>query len=532
MPTAEPDPNMGRKLANRYELVERLGQGSMGYVYGARDRLLGGVSVAVKFLSHALLNQKMRERFEHEATTCAMLGQRSMHIIRVTDYGVDNNEIPFYVMEYLKGDSLHGLIQREGAVPVPRFLWLVRQICLGLQCAHDGINLDGNTYPIIHRDIKPSNIFITKDDSLGELVKVLDFGIAKILQAEDVDQTRTFMGTLAYASPEQMEGRELDTRSDIYSLGVMMFQMLTGRMPIHADTHTFGSWYKAHQEQIPRAFQAVRPDIQVPRTVESLVMRCLAKDPDARPKQASDIIEELQPLCDRYSPGLSIGSRIGARIGKDIPWHQRQPKRSPSKLLDPDDVCRLRSWPKNKPIADIVFPHIIHTDTDKLATLWVMMDLEEKNTSLNHKKISIDDLASSIAYNKFMFMPNPHPVMLWLTVLYNRKFGARFLPYYLDLKSALGQRIVRVLLEAKHYRLLFFAQKDPTLCAHVMSLTITEPSALVRTELLEQQANHLLKCLSLAQTVPATNPDLSKPHLKAELEKIKPDILRKLEAIL
>ncbi|MGB3492867.1 MAG: serine/threonine-protein kinase [Elainellaceae cyanobacterium] len=515
MPTASSDPNMGRKLANRYELVERLGQGSMGNVYGARDHLLGGVSVAIKFLSQALLNDRMRERFEHEATICAMLGQRSIHIIRVTDYGIDEHEIPFYVMEYLKGDSLAGLIQQEGAMPIPRFLLLVRQICLGLQCAHKGINIEGQAYPVIHRDIKPSNIFITKDDSLGELVKVLDFGIAKMMQGGDADQTRTFMGTLAYASPEQMEGRELDIHSDLYSLGVLMFQMLTGRMPIHADTHTFGGWYKAHQEQVPRAFRAVRPDVQIPKLVEKVVMSCLSKDPSARPKKASDIIEALKPLDDRYSPGISLYRRLEG-IVNNKPVRPR-----PKDTLSADEFCRAQTWPNNKPIAEIVFPTILRTSDEQLATLWIMLPKE-----------AIDGLAFSIAYNKFMFMPTPHPVMLWVTVLYNQEYGARWFPCYLNLKNSSGQRTVRLLAEAKHYRLLFFAKENPQVCTRVMSLTITEPATLVRSDLVEKQSHHLLKCINLAQTAPSTQVNLSKPHLKAELEKMKPGILRKLEDIL
>lgn len=503
--------DIGRKLANRYELVEPLGEGSMGIVYGAKDRLLGGVSVAVKFLSHTLLNQKMRERFEREATTCAMLGQRSIHIIRVTDYGVDDRGIPFYVMEHLKGKNLNEMVKTEGGLPIPRFLHLVRQICLGLQCAHKGINLDGVTYPIIHRDIKPSNIFITQDDSLGELVKILDFGIAKTLQ-EEGDQSRCFMGTLAYASPEQMEGRELDVRSDLYSLGVMMFQMLTGKMPLNAETHTFGSWYKAHTEHTPRSFKAVAPDITIPKTIEALVMDCLAKEPDDRPQNAFEIIEILKPLDERYKRGRDIASDIQKKL--------EAPKPRFIEPTTPDEICRSQVWPTDKPIADIVFPQIIQTKTESLVTLWIMLP-----------KADIDGLASFIAYNKFMFMPNPHPVLLWLTVLYNPEQGPRWLPSYLDLKKPLGQRIVRVLTEAKHYRLLFFTKEKPHICARVKTLTITEPSTLVRSDLVEEQARHLQKFVELAYTAPTTQPKLSKPYLKAQLNAMKPTIVQKLEAI-
>ncbi|MEO1623199.1 MAG: serine/threonine-protein kinase, partial [Cyanobacteria bacterium J06632_3] len=245
------DPNIGRKVSNRYELIESIGQGSMGKVYLAGDSLLGGVPVAVKFLSQTLLNESMRQRFLREAMTCAQLGQKSMHVVRVTDYGVNEDEVPFYVMEYLKGDNVGQIVQKK-PLAIPRFLSITRQILLGLSMAHQGILINGEVVPIIHRDIKPSNILVTADPSMGELVKILDFGIAKLMQAGS-EQTSTFMGTLAYASPEQMEGRELDGRSDIYSLGVMMYQMLSGKLPVKPKKNTFGSWYKVHRLAKPKS---------------------------------------------------------------------------------------------------------------------------------------------------------------------------------------------------------------------------------------------------------------------------------------
>jgi serine/threonine-protein kinase len=130
----------------------------------------------------------------------------------------------------LQGQNLSAIISNQN-LSLSRFLSMARQICLGLQCAHNGIPLDGAIYPIIHRDIKPSNMLVIQDASFGELVKVLDFGIAKLLMS-DSDQTKFYLGTLAYSSPEQIEGKELDNRSDIYSLGVIMFEMLTTKMPL------------------------------------------------------------------------------------------------------------------------------------------------------------------------------------------------------------------------------------------------------------------------------------------------------------
>ncbi|MEM6522025.1 MAG: protein kinase, partial [Cyanobacteria bacterium P01_C01_bin.70] len=141
-----PDPNIGQKLANRYELMELVGQGAMGKVYRAEDTLLGGVIVAVKFLSQTLLSDKMRDRFVQEATTCAQLGQSSIHVVRVTDYGVNEDDIPFYVMEYLQGESLSFLIS-QNPLPIARFLGIIRQVCLGLKSAHDGIRVRGYDRP-------------------------------------------------------------------------------------------------------------------------------------------------------------------------------------------------------------------------------------------------------------------------------------------------------------------------------------------------------------------------------------------------
>src|ERR671933_770659 len=342
------DPNYGLLVANRYQLVKLIGKGAMGRVYQAKDMLLGGVIVAVKFLSQALLTKKMRDRFYREATICAMLGEQSNHIVRGRDYGVDDHETSFYVMEYLEGESLSEVIRRQ-PLSLPRFLNYDRQISLGLQCAHRGILIDGQLSPIIHRDIKPSNILVIppEDDSLEEKVKILDFGIAKLLQSEG-DQTHSFMGTLAYCSPEQMEGKELDKRSDIYSLGVMMFEMLTGEMPILGETHSFGGWYKAHHDFPPRSFESINPDLKLPIPLKNLIMSCLAKDPSNRPQSVEEIIKTIKSIEDSLERGQGL---IDEWLRKLKPLKDRDPSA--------DEICPAASWPNNKPQASIVFPHII-----------------------------------------------------------------------------------------------------------------------------------------------------------------------------
>lgn len=498
--------NIGRILQNRYRLLRLLGQGAMGQVYAAEDVALGGIPVAVKFLSQALLNRRMRDRFEREAKTCAQLGQRSIHIVRVTDYGVDENEIPFYVMEYLKGESLSEVITRQ-FMTLPRFLSLTRQICLGLQCAHQGIQIDGQHYPIVHRDIKPSNILVSQDETLGELVKILDFGIAKMLEPEG-HQTQCFMGTLAYSSPEQMEGRELDARSDIYSLGVMMYQMLTGKMPLNADTHSFGGWYKAHHFQVPQSFEAVNANLKVPKVLENLVMACLAKSANERPQTATEVLKALEPLEERFGTGRQVARRIEATLSR-LPVNS-DPKSQTVISASIDEVIRAATWPSTMPLADIVFPKAMQTSSSTFATLWVMLP-----------KAEIRKRMVCTRYNQFLFLEAPHPMVLWLTVLYNRGHDPRWLPCYLDLKTPQGRQMANLLGKNGQYRLLFFAQEEPQRCANIQSATIAE----AQCRLLHEWA--VAGQLSKA----APNPTVSKEHLRGALENIKPQILTKLESL-
>jgi serine/threonine-protein kinase len=510
------DPNIGRVLADRYELVELIGKGAMGRVYLAKHKRLGDMPVAVKFLSQTLLNDKMRKRFNIEASTCAQLGQKSIHIIRVIDFGEDQG-IPFYVMEYLRGESLSEIINVQ-PIPLSRFLGLLRQICLGLQCAHQGIIVDGRPCPIIHRDIKPSNILVTQDGPDGELVKILDFGIAKLLQ-DDNGQTHSFMGTLAYSSPEQMEGRELDARTDIYSLGIMMFEMLTGKMPLQAETHAFGAWYKAHHFQAPRSFESVNPGLKrLPKALDSLVMGCLAKSPSDRPQSVSEILKALEPLEQRYSPSRDIGQRIGevlARRPEPLTIPADPTPASLRRVPSTEEICRQTVWPPNRPAAKIVFPQPLSVGTGFLPAIWFMLPLEE-----------IHILRVNRLYNRIYQIPlcarAPHPMILWATALYNRLSQRKpwWLQCYLDLKTVAGQEMVRLLGDKQQYQILLFGLDDPEhRCAHSISVKLS-PAQVSRWQ---EWATISTGWISVG------SPAMSRDVLKAELEKQKPRIERDFE---
>ncbi|MDJ0579919.1 serine/threonine-protein kinase [Crocosphaera sp.] len=504
-PVTMKETHQRRLLTNRYQLIDLVGSGAMGQVYRAEDKLLGGVTVAVKFLSQALLNSKMRDRFEREATVSALLGEKSNHIVRVRDYGVDEKEIPFYVMEFLKGESLSEVIKFR-PLALERFLKIVRQICFGLECAHKGIMFEGEMCPIIHRDIKPSNVLVVDDPALGELVKILDFGIAKLIQSGEA-QTQSFMGTLAYCSPEQIEGKELDSRSDIYSLGVMMYEMVTGEMPIFPENSSFGGWYEAHHYAQPKAIPA---KFGLPSDLESLIFQCMAKAPGERPQTTTDILKKLEQL--ESSPVESEQETLVAPPKPAVDKSTRPIKSTKLTFRRTapkgDDICLKMTWPEDKPQQKIVFPHVIRASERNFASLWVMLNEED-----------IANRLSSIRYNQFIFITNPHPMILWITVLYHRERGPRWLPCYLDLKSSSGQRFARLLGQSGSYWILFFALEKGKTCQHVLTTTIAP-----------DQCQNLQQWADKSQLLRGGKPQITKRMLKQEFEKLKPTIENKLKA--
>ena len=510
------DPNCGRLLSNRYELVELVGEGAMGRVYRGKDTLLGGVTVAIKFLSQTLLNNNMRDRFEKEATISALLGEKSIHVVRVRDYGIDEHNISFYVMEFLSGKSLSDLIRYQ-PLSLSRFLTLTRHICLGLESAHQGILFNGERCTIIHRDIKPSNILVIQDPTVGELAKILDFGIAKLIQSGG-SQTQSFMGTLAYCSPEQMEGKELDPRSDIYSLGVMMYEMLTTDMPLLPQNSSFGGWYHAHHEFKPEPFN---PSLHIPKPLQKLVMRCLEKEKARRPQNVRDILETLEKIPQSHQTSNNLFASSYPEKSNQVPQANVIPnadltteatEQEPISKNDISitEICLQQSWPKERPIEKIVFAEMLNTPIGEIATICVMLDNQD---ILNHMLCS--------RYNQFLFINQPHPVLLWITLLYHPQQEPRWLPCYLDLKTAKGQKITRALADLGFYNILFFSLDQPGYCQHLLKSTISP------------QNRVMLKQWADASQVTKTvgRPLDAKSLLKQELKNLKQKILLKMETI-
>jgi serine/threonine-protein kinase len=268
----------------RYLLLGRLGQGGMGSVYSAVHRDLEA-RVAVKVLSErSFQDPTARRRFEREAKTAA--GLRSAHVVQIFDYDVDDNG-PFIVMELLEGEDLAKRLAGGRRLPPPTALSIVHQVARALEAAA--------RQGIVHRDLKPSNVFLKRCDG-EEVVKVLDFGLAKLLGPSREDWTAhgTFVGSLAYASPEQLRAAEVGPQADLWSLAAIAFRMLTGRRPYEARTWQELVWQIGRTDP-PRA-SALEPTL--PPTLDAFFARALAREPAERFATARELVEAFACALD------------------------------------------------------------------------------------------------------------------------------------------------------------------------------------------------------------------------------------------
>src|SRR5690242_16458455 len=281
--------------AGRYEIQGELGRGAMGVVYKAVDPVIGR-TVAVKTLrlseeGTGLSRPELLNRFQTEARAAGLLTHPN--IVVVFDAGEEEG-LYYITMELVEGKSLQALLDAGQAFPLPRVLRIMEQTCSALHFAHER--------NIVHRDIKPANLMLTADDT----VNVTDFGTAKILQFGTVQQTAHVMGTPSYMSPEQVKGRVVDGRSDIFSLGVLLYEMIAGEKPFPGQNITTVIYKIVNEEPVPP--KQIDPSIHA--GISAVVMKALAKEPDARYQSCREMLEDLKNYRNVAAAGAGPDSTV------------------------------------------------------------------------------------------------------------------------------------------------------------------------------------------------------------------------------
>ena len=279
---------VGRTFNNRYKITERVGLGGMAEVYRAQDNVLGRTVAVKTMLPQYAADPTFTKRFRQEAASAAKL--QSPYIVSIYDWGLDD-ETYYIVMEFLRGTDLKTAIQERGAINQRKAAEIGSQVAQALSVAHAG--------GVIHRDIKPQNIMIQPDGN----IKVMDFGIARAGDA-GLSQTATVLGTAHYVSPEQAQGKELTGASDIYSLGVVLYEAVTGKLPF--DGQDAVSVAVKQVNEVPAAPSTINPNIDP--SLEAIIMKALEKDPERRFKDAS----EMRHVLNDFLAGRPIN------LGEDI----------------------------------------------------------------------------------------------------------------------------------------------------------------------------------------------------------------------
>jgi len=324
----QPDPYIGQTLLDQFKIEEQIGAGGMGSVYRARQTTLHR-DVAIKILHSELAdNRDAVRRFKREARVCTALDHPN--VVRVFLFGQLDDGSLYIVMEYLKGRSLLEVLQREGALPVHRALHIATQICDGVGEAH--------AQGVVHRDLKPENVVLVNKARDPDFVKVLDFGIARVLWGDEqtvATQSGLVFGTARYISPEGAAGESTDVRSDVYSLGIITYQLLSGDTPFDAPSPV--AMLMKHIHSSPPHLLSQERAKHVPEAVADVVMRALSKNPEGRYDDAHAFADALRGAAERAGFEVHVRRPVGRpSIGPPSdPGTRAAATPPPSKVITP-----------------------------------------------------------------------------------------------------------------------------------------------------------------------------------------------------
>jgi serine/threonine protein kinase len=308
IPDSEPldsgnDSFIGTVFVNKYEVTELLGRGGMGAVYKAVHTVTGK-AVAIKMMhAHLVTDFHIFRRFQQEATAASRLNHPNA--INIHDLGMSEDGRPYLIMDYLEGKALSALIKRDGGFPVDVCLHIFSQACAALAEAH--------SHGVVHRDVKPSNIMILRTNSDAHFVKVVDFGIAKVFPQEGdptVKDTTTgeLFGSPPYMSPEQCLGKKLDARSDIYSMGCLMYEALTGEPPL-VGSNALGTMYRQINE-MPKPLSEIDGDVRLTQRLDEIILKSMQKNPDQRYQLISELKKDIDSASDLAKRKFAVFAQV------------------------------------------------------------------------------------------------------------------------------------------------------------------------------------------------------------------------------
>jgi serine/threonine protein kinase len=304
------EPQPGAMIAKRYEIDRLLARGGVGVVYVAHDKTNGREVVVKVLASHLTGETEARARFDREVERLSSI--RHANIVEVLDHGYENGA-PFLVMEYITGEPLLAFLNRKGRLTIAEFVPIAAQILKALGSAHEK--------GLMHRDIKPGNIMLTVRKGRANYIKLLDFGMAKLIEGERDITSEQILGTATYMAPEQVRGEQLTARVDVYACGLLFYRMLSGQLPFVADNNAALLYKQVHE--VPAPLASVMPEgHEAPPELLELIDLCLAKDPQERPADATELTHALVgcvpshlfrlPLADGADPNTAMSSTTAA----------------------------------------------------------------------------------------------------------------------------------------------------------------------------------------------------------------------------